>query len=279
MDPGATAGLDARIERLAREHEAARGPSPAPWAFAALGSQGRREPAPGADQDHALILAAPDAPGQEAWARALAARIEAALADADGIPLCPGGFHASRWCLGLDALCARARGWLEAPTPDGVLEAAVFLDARPVAGALDLAPFRAVLCRAPEHPRFLRELARGALRFRPPGRLRLALPGALDLKRQALAPLILTARVLGAAAACADTGTLDRLEAARRAGLLGATLAREAADAFRRLFALRLAGPRLAPRALAREDRAALRGALCAARALQDVAARRLGLE
>jgi CBS domain-containing protein len=278
VDPAPT--LDARIQDLVRAHEAARGASPAAWAWLALGAEGRGEPGPGGDQDHALVLAAPDAPGQEAWARELAERIEAALA-ADGIPPCPGGFHASRWRLGLGALSARARAWLEDPTPEHVLDAAAFLDARRAAGDLDLAPLRAALALAPAHPRFLRELARAALAFRPPGALRLELGRPLELKREALAPLVLTARALGAAAACPRTGTLARLEAARAAGLLGPALAEDAAQAFRYLSDLRArAGPSpLRPGLLTAPDRAGLRRALRAARRLQAAAARRLGLE
>jgi CBS domain-containing protein len=251
------------------------------WAWLALGAEGRGEPAPGGDQDHALVLAAPEAPGQAAWARGLAERVEAALA-ADGLPRCPGGFHASRWTLGLDALCARARGWLDEPTPERALEAAAFLDARPVAGDLDVAPFRAVLALAPGHPRFLGALARAALSFRPPGRLRLALRhargGALDPKREALAPIVLTARVLGAAAATGETGTVARLEVAGAAGLLDPEVVRAAIAAFRRLVALHgLSG--VALRALSRADLGALHQALRAARRLQDAAARRLEVE
>jgi CBS domain-containing protein len=279
LDRGSTPMLDVRIQRLALDHEAASGPAPAAWAWLALGSEGRGEPSPEADQDHALVLAAPGAPGQEAWARGLAGRVEAELA-AEGVPVCPGGFHASRWCLGLDELCARARTWLEEPTPGTALEAAAFLDARPASGDLDVAPLRAVLARAPAHPRFLRELARAALSFRPPGPIRLALGGALDPKREALAPLVLTARVLGTAAACPATGTLARLEAARAAGLLGPDLARDAAGAWAFLFALRRrADPgALRPGRLPPEDRAGLRRALDAARRLQDATARLLGL-
>jgi CBS domain-containing protein len=278
-DPLAAARLrawrrGARVRAVAAAFEAARGPSPSPWAWLALGAEGRCELAPPPhDQDHALALAAPDAPGQAAWARDLAAQVEGALA-AEGIPPCPGGFTAGRWCLGLGALVARARAWLEAPTPEGALEAAAFLDARRVAGALDVSPLRAALRAAPAHPAFLRALAEGALAFRVPGPLRARRAEVRELAPEGLAPLVFTARVFGAAAGTVATGTPPRLAAARAVGLLGADLEAEAVAAFRSLLALRGAGDADGPRVVSAQ-RAELRGALAAARRLQDCAARR----
>lgn len=281
-DPTAMARLHAwrrgaRVRELAARFAAARGPSPGAWAWLALGAEGRRELVPPGDQDHALVLAEPGAPGQEAWARGLSEAVESDLAEA-GVAPCPGGFTAGNWRLGLAQLSARAREWLAEPVPEAVLAAAAFLDARRVAGGLDVSPLRAALAQARRRPVFLRELARGAVAFEVPSPWRGLRPGPA-IARDALAPLVLAARVLGAAAEAAGTGTLVRLSAARAAGFVGADLADAAAEAFRFLLGLRLraSGPR-AEASLPRRVRAELRSALRSARRLQDCAARRFEL-
>lgn len=266
----------ARVRGRAAEFTAARGPSPAAWAWLALGAEGRRELLPPGDQDHALVLAEPRAPGQDAWARGLAEAVESDLAAA-GVPPCPGGFTARHWCLGIAQLCGQVRAWLAEPSPEAVLAAAAFLDARRVAGTLDLAPLRAALAEARARPVFLRELARGAVAFAVPSPWRALRPGRTDLEREALAPIVLAARVLGAAAGAEGTGTLERLAAARAAGLVGADLARAAADAFLFLLAARSRRARggRAVDPIGRGERAELARALRSARRLQDCAARR----
>ncbi len=147
--PLAIADLVARlggalVRRSAALHAAEHGPAPAPWALLALGSAGRREqPLPG-DQDLALVVA--DEAGERAlgWCRALAGRVEEDLLAA-GFPPCPGGLAASRLVRRRAEWCARVLAAAEEPAPVAVLEVAVLLDGRRVAGRLDLRPLRAAL--------------------------------------------------------------------------------------------------------------------------------------
>jgi CBS domain-containing protein len=293
-DPLAIADLVARlggalVRRLAALHAAEHGPAPAPWALLALGSAGRREqPLPG-DQDLALVVA--DEAGERAlgWCRALAGRVEEDLLAA-GFPPCPGGLAASRLVRRRAEWCGRVQAAAEEPVPAAVLEVAVLLDGRRVAGRLDLRPLRAALTAGADRPRFLRELVRAALAFRPPRVGLLRRGPRLDLKVQALAPLVLLARCYGLAARSPALGTCARLEAAREAGLLGGDVAGPAAAALRLFTGLRLrlelgaagaaAGPpELAIAALPGEERRGLAAALRAVRRLQERAASRFGVE
>ena len=224
----------ALVRRLASLFEAEH-PAPAPWAWLALGSEARREQPLPTDQDHALAFA--PASGAAAWARALAERLGEDL-EAAGLPPCAGGLVASRWHAELGTWCRRLEAWMDDPEPQAVLSAATLADVRRIAGRLDLGSLEAALARAADHPRFLRELARAALQFRPPASVLVRL-GLAELDRAAVAPAILLARVYGLAARSPARGTCARLRAARDAGLLGGDAADAAAAAFRFLVELR----------------------------------------
>jgi CBS domain-containing protein len=280
---------DALVRRLVALDLAERGPPPAPFAWLALGSAGRREQALPGEQDHALVLGDAAGDGDRAWFRALAARVEEGLAAA-GFPPCGAGLTAGRLARRRAEWCARVREAVDDPAPAGLLEVAILLDARRVAGELGLGPLRAALLAGAGRPRFLRALVEAALAFPVPAPRR-PLAGRrglrLDLKRQALGPLVLLARCYGLAAASLATGTCARLSAAREAGLLGADLAGAAAEAFRLLLGLRLrqalpgdAGAAAAgPTVLSAGEAAAILPALRTIRRLQERAARRFGLE
>ena len=290
-DPLEVAGLSARlgdalVRRLVGLHLIEQGPPPAPFAWLSLGSAGRREqPLPG-EQDHALVVGDQAQEGDLGWYRSLAARVEEGLAAA-GHPPCPGGIAAGRLLRRRAEWCARVREAVAEPGPTGLLEVAVLLDGRRVAGRLGLAELRAALLAGAENPRFLRELARAALAFpvaaprRPPaGRRALR----FDLKRQALAPLVVLARCYGLAARCPEPGTSDRLEAARAAGLLGADVAGPARGALRLLLGLRLRqdltrAPAAGALDLSSAEARAILPALRTIRRLQRRAANRFGLE
>jgi len=290
-DPLAIADLlarlgDALVRRLVALHLAERGPPPVPFAWLALGSAGRREqPFPG-EQDHALVLDDAAGEGELSWFRALAERVEEGLGAA-GHPPCQGGIAASRLTRRRADLCARVREAVDDPSPEGVLEVAVLLDGRRVAGRLGLAQLRAELLAGAERPRFLRALVRAALAFPVPAPRRPRRALRVDLKRQALAPLVVLARCYGLAARCPAPGTSARLEAARAAGLLGADLAGPAAGALGLLLGLRLRqelgrdplAATAAPQALDAAEAQAVLPALRIIRRLQERAANRFGLE
>ena len=90
---------------------------------------------------------------------------------------------------------------------------------------------------------FLRSLVRQALEFRPPPLLVLRLRGGgseLDLKRQGIAPVVFLARCYGLAVGSHARNTLERLQAATRAGIMGVDASGTVSEAYRFLLGLRL---------------------------------------
>jgi len=231
---------DALMKRILRWAEEDLGEPPAPYAWIALGSEGRGEQTLLTDQDNALVFADEGASSREYYT-ALADRANTDLAAA-GFPRCPGGYMARNHCGTLSEWRDRFAGWVGDPTAQGVLEAAIFFDFRRVAGSLDLTPLQEVLDGIPRREAFLRSLVRQALDFRPPPLLLLRLRGGtdLDLKRQGIAPVVFLARCYGLAVGSQARSTLERLRAATRAGLMGADASANVIDSYRYLLGLRL---------------------------------------
>jgi CBS domain-containing protein len=135
------------------------------------GSEGREEQTIATDQDNGIVFesdaAASDRPGWLAFAR----DVNQAL-DACGFPLCRGNVMASnpRWCLTAAEWLGQFGDWIARGEPGDILDAAIWLDFRPLAGNLALAePFRAQVRAAIErHPRFLRLMAANMLERRAP---------------------------------------------------------------------------------------------------------------
>ncbi len=231
---------DALMKRILHWAEADLGKPPVPYAWLALGSEGRQEQTLLTDQDNALVFADEGASSRE-YFTALADRANTDLSAA-GFPRCPGGYMARNHCGTLSEWRDRFAGWVADPTAEGVLEAAIFFDFRSVAGSLDLAPLQEILDGIPRREAFLRSLVRQALDFRPPPLLLLRLRGGndLDLKRQGIAPVVFLARCYGLAVGSQARGTLERLRAATRAGLMGPEASAAVIDSYRYLLGLRL---------------------------------------
>ena len=197
---------------------------------------------------------------------------------------CDGGYMADRWSLSLSDWVAQARHRMDAPTPEAVVEADVFLDLRRLVGDLDIAPAVDILLGGADSPRLLHGLAIAATSFptalNPFGRLP---HGPVDLKRTGLAPLVLLARLYGLDARSSAVSTRDRLDATAAAGLLSEDLVGRLTDGFEVLSRLRLAAQVTQVRAglalsdvvdvddLAEGDHHALREAFRAVRATQSV--------
>lgn len=235
---------DTLVRTILRLAERDLGPAPAPWAWMALGSEGRLEQTMLTDQDNALVFDGAVAGDDRAvaWFRDLAAQVVDGLVRS-GFPPCPGGYMATNWHLPLPDFVDRFRGWMATPDPKALLEASIFFDFRKVAGGLDLEPLESVLDEAPRAELFLARLAASAASIRPPvGHFRrlLVKDGSVDLKRGAVGPVVALARVYGLAAGVRARATLDRLAAAVDAGVLSREGAENLAEAFRFVLTLRL---------------------------------------
>jgi CBS domain-containing protein len=196
------------------------------------------------------------------------------------------------WCLSLSEWRSRFAGWIDRADPQALLNAAIFFDFRPVYGNHALSTgLRDWLAEyAPDHGRFLLQLARNALDNQPPlGLVREFVlasggphPRTLDLKVNGVQPFVESARVYALASGARATGTLDRLAAAGAARGIPALEVDAWCEAFRFVQALRLrlnAGQRargeplhnhLDPTTLNDLERRILREALRQARSLQS---------
>jgi len=277
---------DALSRRILQWAEQALGPAPAPWAWIVFGSEGRMEQAILTDQDNALVFSDEGATRRE-WYQALAERVNDDL-EAAGFPRCRGGYMARRWNGPLAEWAARFRGWAREPTTQAMLESSIFFDFRRVEGALALDALEAEAAEAARQPSFLRALAQAALRFRPPASLLLRLRGgdsAIDLKNQGISPIVCLARCYGLEVGCRAPSTLERLEAARVAGLMGEEVHATVSEAYRFLLGLRLrlqlrrlhegkpAGSGVALAELSAIERGRLKDAFRAVRSWQEKAA------
>jgi CBS domain-containing protein len=224
------------VELVLAEH----GPAPGAWSWMALGSTARREATLASDQDNALAYADGGGAGTDDHFAAVATGVNAGLARC--------GFGADNaevlarnrvWRMSQSEWVRVFRDCLEHPDRSHLVRAAVAFDFRHVAGGLDIVrPLVEIERRAPDHPDFIRRLARTATDFEPPigfrGRLATGDDGRVDLKRGGVVPIANLARCHALQAGATISSTVSRLEAAAEAG----TLEREAASALTEAFTL-----------------------------------------
>lgn len=233
--------FDTITQRLLDLAVARQGPAPCAWAWLAFGSAARRELTLGSDQEHGVAYAEEGRETDEYFA-VLAADVTAGLercgfpADANSVLA-----TAPKWRMSSAAWQRTVEDCFRHPDRSRLVRATVTLDFRHVAGGLAIAPALVPLFRsAPEHPDFVRRLARTATDFKPPlgfrgglatGRGGDAPPGTLDVKRGGMIPVVNVARFHALANAVTVSGTLDRLIGVQELGALPgdeATVLREA---------------------------------------------------
>jgi CBS domain-containing protein len=276
---------DALVKRILSFAEADLGEPPAPYAWLALGSEGRGEQTLITDQDNALVYG----DGGEArrdWYREMADRVCQDL-EAAGFPQCHGGYMASKWLGTTSEWVQRFAEWFEARQPQALLEASTFFDFRRVAGKLDLEPLEEALSRTARHKVFLRYLARAAIDMRPPGSFvqRLKDSTEIDLKMQGLSPIVYLARCYALELGSRARNTAERLQAAVDQGLMSKDVHGSVSEAWRFLLGLRLRlqlrqvsegrapGNKVALHDLSAIERSRLKESFRAIKAWQDMAA------
>ncbi len=218
---------DLLAERLVTLVAQRRGLDLARACWLAFGSEGRGEQTIATDQDNGLVFDS-DHPDRDrpAWLE-FAREVNEGL-DQCGYPLCKGNVMASNpeCCLTPAEWLQRFGHWMEHGAPEDLLKASIYFDLRAIAGREELAaPLRDLLTqRAPQLPRFMKQLADNALTHRAPLNWRgaidvKALGGreVIDLKLQGTAIFVDVARLYGLAHGAAVTGTRARLEAVGRA--------------------------------------------------------------
>jgi CBS domain-containing protein len=130
-----SAASDATLRRLLDMAIAEMGPPPVPFAFVALGSEGRREQTLVTDQDNAIVYA--DAEGDEAaeYFGRLGERVCTWLNEV-GVEYCEANVMASnpQWCQPLSTWKEYFTRWVRRPEPEAVLNSSIFFDFREIYG-------------------------------------------------------------------------------------------------------------------------------------------------
>ncbi len=207
-----------------------------------LGSEGRREQIMKADQDNALILPDDfDDAGLDEAMHAFGVELQAC-----GWPPCPGGVMVSNpeWRHGVSDWIERLQRWSRSTDPKAMLDFAITLDARPVAG--DTALFdtlRPALLQAGRNDVVLHHFAGAALAFHTPltlfGNVKAGEQGT-DIKKGGVFPLVHGLRALALRHAVPDRNSFRRAEAIAEAGGMSAELARDVQQALSVFLRLRL---------------------------------------
>lgn len=256
----------------------------------AFGSEGRAEQTIATDQDNGLVFDSDEPAADRPRWLAMAQEVNHGLAEA-GYPLCQGGVMAGNapCCLTQQEWLERFETWVRRSAPEDILAAAIFFDLRPLAGQLALArPLRErMLDLVADAPRFMRQLAEGALRWRLPLSWRGALDPRsdgdqkwIDLKTQGTAVFVDAGRLFTLAQHVGATGTRERLLHSAAAMNVGEREAEGWVSAFEvlQMFRLRLQiegasaehPNRVDVSGLNSIDRRVLKEALRVARALQQ---------
>jgi CBS domain-containing protein len=212
-----------------------------------MGSEGRGEQLLKTDQDNALVLR--DGFTCDDLA-AICTRFSEAL-QSFGYPPCPGHIMLSnpQWCQSASAFARQVRAWLLMPTPESLMNLAIFLDAHAVCGdtrLLDelrghvagmLVDNQVVLARfaAPVNQFAQSSGWRGWL-----GLSEGPEHSALDIKKAGLFPLVHGVRSLALEHGVTATGTVARIDALVAQGVLTATQGAELTQSLHFFMGLRL---------------------------------------
>jgi CBS domain-containing protein len=271
------------------------------FALIIMGSGGRREGFLHPDQDNGLVIEPypdPDHATVDPYFIALSERLTHAF-DRAGFPLCTGNVMATNpvWRKTLPQWVSQIEGWALRRSPQAVLSSDIFLDFRPIFGAVEFghALRREVLRIAAAYPAFIRQICWQQASEGGPIRLFGGIQAGsregrtIDLKLHGTLPLVGMVRFLALRHGIAATGTLDRLGALAEAGQISASFRADLTDDFAALTAFRLRqqvsdmqagkpiGNRLAPKRLTERERARLVQVFRTIDALRKSAAREFG--
>ena len=231
--------LDSLRLRLIDFAIARHGPAPTAWAWLVLGSAARGEFTLGSDQENALAYAdSGDELGADAYFERFAQDVNAGLERCGFAPDLNGVLARNRlWRMSESAWIKVFRDCLVEPDNSHLIRATVSFDFRHASGGLEVVPpLIAVIREAPEHPGFLRQLARTAVDPKPPlrftGSFAVDHEGKLDIKRRGIIPIVNLARFHAIAGGVTISATVDRLEAAAESGALPPDVADGIKEAF-----------------------------------------------
>lgn len=247
---------DRILQRLLELMQDDLGPSPVPFCWITMGSEGRKEQTFRTDQDNAILY---ENPGEK-WDQVKAAKLYFRKFGNDaighltacGYPLCKGGMMASksRWRKPYAIWVGYFDRWMSTTEPQEMLHAKIFFDFRAAYGDETLGDrLRShVAEEAGKRKFFLNHLAKDCLAIPPPlSFFRNFLvekdgehKNRLDLKMRGLVPFVDFARMMALKHGIRETNTLGRLQMLGDGGHLPQDLFRETIEAYEFIMQLRL---------------------------------------
>lgn len=246
---------DLILEKLLNFLQDEMGPSPVPFCWILMGSEGRKEQTFHTDQDNALLYRDPRDQDEAKRCEEYFTRFTTAAIDhlvRCGYPLCPGEMMASnpRWRMPFAPFRDYFERMILRPEPEEVLNATIFFDFRPGYGQMGLGESlrNHVSIHAGRQDVFLRHLARDCMTVRPPlsffRNIIVEKDGkhkdTLDLKTRALVPFVDFARLFALKHGLSETNTFSRLEILKDQGHIPPDLGVDALEAYEFLMQLRL---------------------------------------
>lgn len=284
---------DTVTRRLLKLAEEKLGPPPAPYLWAACGSQGRQEQTGVSDQDNCIIIDDSVSPDDMGYYAELARFVSDGL-DAAGYFYCPGDMMATnpRWCQPLKVWRRYFNGWIQSPSPEAQMLASVMFDLRPIGGQVSL--FRDLqeetLAEASRNSIFVAHMISNSVKHAPPlGLLRSFATirsgehkNHVDMKLGGVVPVTDLARVYALRGRITAANTRARLLAAEEQGIISVSGARDLIEAYDLIANLRLENQAslvrmgrkpdnfLAPSDLSDFERSHLRDAFVVVRTMQS---------
>ena len=224
--------------------------APETFCWLALGSEGREEQTIATDQDNALILSDEVSDAAMQHYLTFARQVNEGL-NKCGFPLCLGNVMASnpKYCRRQSEWIKRCAGWIEAGSPQDLLDSSIFFDFRALSGNASLAQSVSdfVSVAAAATPRFVALLATNAMNWKVPltmfGGLDTATINgkqALDFKLHGTALVVDFARIYALANNITVRNTKERLEAISRLPNFGQTKAEDWVSTFEFFQTMRL---------------------------------------
>lgn len=242
---------DAVTRRLLALAEAKLGPPPVRYAWAACGSQGRREQTGVSDQDNCLILGNDFLPSQDSYFGELARFVCDGLNDV-GFVYCPGDMMATnpKWRQPLNVWQGYFQTWIAEPDDMAQMLASVMFDLRLIGGDQNLFDDLQsnTLDRAQRNSIFIRQMIANSLKHMPPlgffRSLSVIRTGAhknrLDMKHAGIVPIVDLGRVYALKTGTTCANTRHRLKAAEDGGVISPAGARDLLDAYDMIAETRL---------------------------------------
>ena len=244
-----TGAVTRRLLELAEDKQ---GDAPIPYVWLACGSQGRQEQTGSTDQDNCLIL---DNTYEENIHSDYFERLASFVCDGlneCGYVYCPGNMMASnsQWRQPLSVWQDYFTQWISHPGKEAQLLASVMFDLRPIAGKPSLyEPLRDLsLAMAKSNSIFVAHMSTNCLAHQPAlgwfGRIKPhkdgAAKGKIDLKHDAIVPIVELARLHALSAGLTPVNTIERLQTDGDSSVISPTGRVNLADAYESISLLRL---------------------------------------